>query len=255
MDALGWNLAASATTPPPPPPPPPPATPPSGISVSPETGYLAYAQTRNGLYRNSPLASVTEAGGITGDKFTYTLGGAGTLGGASASSFTLTGIGNSAILSAGGTGVAGSANGTLYALTVTATDATTDVSSAATPINVVVGGGGANVVGLVQAPGFSAAPGNGGLGGAVASGTISLASIPGIAAAAPTFIYGLGGSDTIDGTGMTPEVRQSLADGVPFPRRLGMPEEYGALALHIIANAYLNGEVIRLDGALRMAPR
>lgn len=55
--------------------------------------------------------------------------------------------------------------------------------------------------------------------------------------------------------GMTPEVRQSLADGVPFPRRLGMPEEYGALALHIISNAYLNGEVIRLDGALRMAPR
>jgi NAD(P)-dependent dehydrogenase (short-subunit alcohol dehydrogenase family) len=55
--------------------------------------------------------------------------------------------------------------------------------------------------------------------------------------------------------GLPPEIRQSLGDGVPFPRRLGMPEEYAALALHIIANRFLNGEVIRLDGALRMAPR
>jgi NAD(P)-dependent dehydrogenase (short-subunit alcohol dehydrogenase family) len=55
--------------------------------------------------------------------------------------------------------------------------------------------------------------------------------------------------------GLPADVRQSLGDGVPFPRRLGMPEEYAALALHIIANRFLNGEVIRLDGALRMAPR
>ncbi|MGA3003616.1 MAG: SDR family NAD(P)-dependent oxidoreductase [Acetobacteraceae bacterium] len=55
--------------------------------------------------------------------------------------------------------------------------------------------------------------------------------------------------------GLSPEVRKSLGDGVPFPQRLGMPEEYAALALHIIANRFLNGEVIRLDGALRMAPR
>jgi NAD(P)-dependent dehydrogenase (short-subunit alcohol dehydrogenase family) len=55
--------------------------------------------------------------------------------------------------------------------------------------------------------------------------------------------------------GLPPEVRQTLGDGVPFPRRLGMPEEYAALAAHIIANRFLNGEVIRLDGALRMAPR
>jgi NAD(P)-dependent dehydrogenase (short-subunit alcohol dehydrogenase family) len=55
--------------------------------------------------------------------------------------------------------------------------------------------------------------------------------------------------------GLPPETRKSLGDGVPFPRRLGMPEEYAALALHIIGNRFLNGEVIRLDGALRMAPR
>jgi NAD(P)-dependent dehydrogenase (short-subunit alcohol dehydrogenase family) len=53
-----------------------------------------------------------------------------------------------------------------------------------------------------------------------------------------------------------PEAAQtSLAANVPFPQRLGRPEEYSALALHICANRMLNGEVIRLDGALRMAPR
>ncbi len=55
--------------------------------------------------------------------------------------------------------------------------------------------------------------------------------------------------------GLPPEVKKSLGDGVPFPQRLGMPEEYAALALHIVTNRFLNGEVIRLDGALRMAPR
>lgn len=55
--------------------------------------------------------------------------------------------------------------------------------------------------------------------------------------------------------GMTPEVRDSLAAGVPFPKRLGRPEEYAALARHIIENSMLNGEVIRLDGALRMAAK
>ncbi|GAA2990010.1 SDR family NAD(P)-dependent oxidoreductase [Actinokineospora diospyrosa] len=51
------------------------------------------------------------------------------------------------------------------------------------------------------------------------------------------------------------EFRAALAEGVPFPKRLGNSDEYAALALSIIAQDYLNGEVIRLDGALRMAPR
>jgi NAD(P)-dependent dehydrogenase (short-subunit alcohol dehydrogenase family) len=55
--------------------------------------------------------------------------------------------------------------------------------------------------------------------------------------------------------GMTPQVRESLSAGVPFPPRLGRPDEYAALARHIIENSMLNGEVIRLDGALRMAAR
>jgi len=51
------------------------------------------------------------------------------------------------------------------------------------------------------------------------------------------------------------EVQKSLAESVPFPHRLGRPEEYAALAMHLIANPMINGEVVRLDGALRMAPR
>ena len=50
-------------------------------------------------------------------------------------------------------------------------------------------------------------------------------------------------------------VQQSLAASIPFPPRLGHPEEYASLAAHIVTNTHLNGEVIRLDGALRMAPR
>ncbi len=50
-------------------------------------------------------------------------------------------------------------------------------------------------------------------------------------------------------------VQQSLAASIPFPPRLGKPEEFAQLACHIVTNNHLNGEVIRLDGALRMAPR
>jgi len=50
-------------------------------------------------------------------------------------------------------------------------------------------------------------------------------------------------------------IRQSLGAQVPHPSRLGQPEEFGALVAHIVANPMLNGEVIRLDGAIRMAPR
>jgi NAD(P)-dependent dehydrogenase (short-subunit alcohol dehydrogenase family) len=50
-------------------------------------------------------------------------------------------------------------------------------------------------------------------------------------------------------------VRDALGQAVPFPSRLGRPEEFAALVQHILENPMLNGEVIRLDGAMRMAPR
>ena len=55
--------------------------------------------------------------------------------------------------------------------------------------------------------------------------------------------------------GVTEEFRASLAEGVPFPKRLAAPAEYAKLATMIVEHDYLNGEVIRMDGALRMAPR
>ena len=55
--------------------------------------------------------------------------------------------------------------------------------------------------------------------------------------------------------GLPPEVQQSLGASVPYPPRLGRPEEFAGLVEHVVENQYLNGEVIRLDGGLRMAPR
>jgi len=54
--------------------------------------------------------------------------------------------------------------------------------------------------------------------------------------------------------GLSEEVQQSLGASVPFPSRLGRPEEFAALVMHMVSNVMLNGEVVRLDGALRMAP-
>lgn len=55
--------------------------------------------------------------------------------------------------------------------------------------------------------------------------------------------------------GMPQEVQDTLAAGVPFPSRLGRPEDYAKLVKHIVENDMLNGEVIRLDGAIRMPPK
>jgi NAD(P)-dependent dehydrogenase (short-subunit alcohol dehydrogenase family) len=61
--------------------------------------------------------------------------------------------------------------------------------------------------------------------------------------------------DTPMMAGMPEEQRQQLASGIPFPKRLAQPSDYAQLALDIVEHGYLNGEVIRMDGALRMAPR
>ena len=55
--------------------------------------------------------------------------------------------------------------------------------------------------------------------------------------------------------GVEEKFRQALAEGVPFPKRLGRPDEYARLVMMLVEHDYINGEVIRLDGALRMAPR
>jgi NAD(P)-dependent dehydrogenase (short-subunit alcohol dehydrogenase family) len=55
--------------------------------------------------------------------------------------------------------------------------------------------------------------------------------------------------------GLSEEAQASLAASLPFPKKLGDPSQFAALARHMIENRYLNGEVVRLDAALRMAPR
>ncbi|MGE5148313.1 MAG: SDR family NAD(P)-dependent oxidoreductase [Candidatus Eiseniibacteriota bacterium] len=55
--------------------------------------------------------------------------------------------------------------------------------------------------------------------------------------------------------GLPPEAQKSLAAAIPFPKRLGHAEEYAALAMHMVSNVHLNGECVRIDGALRLAPR
>ena len=55
--------------------------------------------------------------------------------------------------------------------------------------------------------------------------------------------------------GMDQKVQDALAAAIPFPKRLGTPADYAALALHLAENTYINGECIRLDGAIRLAPR
>lgn len=54
---------------------------------------------------------------------------------------------------------------------------------------------------------------------------------------------------------MPDEVQQSLANSIPFPKLLGKPEQYSQLVMHMVENRYLNGEVVRLDGAIRMQPK
>jgi NAD(P)-dependent dehydrogenase (short-subunit alcohol dehydrogenase family) len=55
--------------------------------------------------------------------------------------------------------------------------------------------------------------------------------------------------------GLDDEMRRALASNVPFPKRLGTPEDFASLAVELISNGYMNGETVRMDGALRMAPR
>lgn len=90
--------------------------------------------------------------------------------------------------------------------------------------------------------------------GGVAGMTISLArDLADKAIRVVTIAPGL--FDTPMMAGLPAAARESLATQTPHPARLGRPEEYGALVRHIVENSMLNGEVIRLDGAIRMAPR
>jgi NAD(P)-dependent dehydrogenase (short-subunit alcohol dehydrogenase family) len=74
---------------------------------------------------------------------------------------------------------------------------------------------------------------------------------PGIIGADP----GIGGASSSMIGGLDQDYLERLADNVPFPKRLGYPSDYAKLVIAIIENGYINGETIRLDGALRMPPK
>ena len=198
---------------------------PTGVSVTPATGPLAAAQGASGIAANAALANIGQIGGSTADSYAFTLGGAG------AGSFTLSGSGSKATLAAGASGVAGSTNGALYALTLTATDQTSGSVSPASPLDVVVGSGG--------------------------SDTVSLATLSGsLATSTPTFVYGLAGSDRIDGTGMTGRLwfeggagADTMTGGSGVNDYLyGSASESALAAMDVITNFHASGDVIDLTG-------
>lgn len=94
---------------------------------------------------------------------------------------------------------------------------------------------------------------------AASKGGVASMTLPAAREFAKTGIRVLAIAPGIFGTpmlfGLPEEVQKSLGDSVPFPSRLGDPAEYAKLAMHMIDNVMLNGEVVRLDGALRMAPQ
>ena len=181
-------------------------------------------QSTAGLSAGRAIAQATETGGVNGDAYTYTLGGA------NAGAFTLSSAG---VLSTGGVAVAGSASGQLYAITITANDTTNGTQSPAVPVNVVVGSGN------------YATP-----------DTINLSTIGGITTSAPTFIYALASSDTIDGTGMSGQL--FIDGGVGADRMTGgsgpNQYEYGAstdstpILMDVITNFNASQDHIDLTG-------
>ncbi len=148
-----------------------PIVPPSGFIFTPDTtSLLALESGGGGLTGNTPLGTFTQAGGTIGDSYTFTLAGP------NANAFALTSTSNAGPLATDGGGDLGVRNGKVYALTIQVNDTTNGLNSGPLPFDVVVGRGGRDV--------------------------ISTATL-GITATTPTFIYGLGGRDTIDASSLT----------------------------------------------------
>ena len=187
---------------------------------------MASAQVNKGLTAKAALATFSQSGGTAGDSYVYALGEARGPGRS-----LWTSASNAATLSVGANAIAAAkSTGSLFGLTVTATDVTLGLSSPAVLVNVVVGGNGNDV--------------------------IHLASLPGIANAAPTFIYGLAGVDTIDGSGMAGVLYfdSGTGPGIMTGGSGGNVYEYGAAAdstasaMDIITNFNVALDLIDLTG-------
>lgn len=199
---------------------------PSGVTVTPAVASLGALQGSAGLAANVSLATIRQVGGAAGDAYSFTLGGAG------AGAFKLTTASNVATLAAGAAGVAGAAGGRLYALTVTPKDVSSGNAGPASPLDVIVGSAGGDTVSVA-----------------------TLTGAAGAGAGTPTFIYGLGSADVIDGSGMTGTL--TIAGGGGADRMTGgggfNDYVYGAAsestvsAMDVITNFH-SGDVIDLTG-------
>jgi hypothetical protein len=159
------------------------ALPPTGFSFVPDSAHLASIQVEgssSGLHSSTAIGAFTETGGIAGDAYTLTLGGA--------TGFSMSSASNVGTLSTSGSTISGLTNGKVYALTVTVNDTTNSTHSAALPFDVVVGSG------------QSGSSGNDTIKLETGSGNL------GISATTPTIVYGLQGNDSINATGMTSHV-------------------------------------------------
>jgi hypothetical protein len=195
------------------------------MAVAAATGALNGDQTASGLGANAVLASVAQVGGASTDAYTYTLSGA------DASAFTLTTSANTAVVTVGGSALAGAPEGKLYSLTVTSTDKTDEQAGAAGMIGLVVASGAGdtvNVAALTQALG----------------------------ADTPTFVYGLGGDDILNGAGMTGRLFLAGGTGADIMTGGSGTNDYlfGSVAdstrnvLDIITNFDAGRDVIDLTG-------
>jgi hypothetical protein len=217
IDAIGWNFAGVSA--------------PTGVALAAITSGLASAQTSTGLAAGAALANVTQVGGASGDSYSYALGGSYAPGGTNAGVFALNSANNAATLAVGTSALTGAANGQLYAPSIIATDTTSGNSSQAVPLGVIVGSGGSDTV-------------------SIASLTASLG------AATPTFIYGLAGSDTINGTGMTGRLwlvggagADTMTGGSGVNDYLyGSTGDSTAGAMDIITNFHASADLIDLTG-------
>jgi hypothetical protein len=194
---------------------------PTGVSSSMITASLVAAQGSDWLNAYAPLATFAQTGGLVGDTYTYTLGGPG------GGYFSLSTVNNVATLAVAPWNLLGPM---LYPVTITATDTTTGKSSPAVPVNVGVGTSGDEAV--------------------------NLATVGGLTASAPSFLYGLGGNDTVNATGLTGKIW--LAGGAGADIMTGgsgaNAYEYSATsdstvsAMDIITNFHSAIDVIDLTG-------
>jgi hypothetical protein len=213
MDAVGWDHLAPA------------AAGPTGVAISPVTRSLTRLEGTNGLNGYGILGTAAPVAALPGHTYTFALGGSG------AAPFRVVRGESAPMLQAGPAGAAGGRNGTLYALTLSATDAATGASSPPAPLDVIVGSSAAD--------------------------TVHVAALVGAATSAtPTFVYGLAGADRIDATGMTGNLwlvggagADTMSGGTGVNHYLyGATSESTPASIDVITNFHAATDLLDLTG-------